>query len=66
MNDTQLEALKLSVLNIFTAYTRYDQNMDILEPELIQITVALLILTKSDEVSIFWILVSLIENYELR
>ena len=50
------------------AYTRYDPSIDLSKglKGITQVVTVILHHTQGDEVSSFWILVSLIENYDMR
>jgi hypothetical protein len=52
--------------NVILAYSRYDDSIDDTQEDLARVVVSLVTNCSGDEVSSFWILVSLIENYELR
>ena len=75
---SQIKSLTLKVLpqeamryheacsNVILAYSRYDDSIDDKNEYLVRVVASVVFNCSGDEVSSFWILVSLIENYELR
>ena len=64
----QLSSLKSSLRNVLVAYSRYDPSIRF-EPATIGMGLVVAVIlyhTQGDEVGTFWILVSLIENYDMR
>ena len=52
--------------NILLAYSRYDDSIPDSNEDMARVVASVVHNCEGDEVSSFWILVSLIENYELR
>ena len=48
------------------AYSRYDDTIEDANEDMVRVVSSIVYNCGGDEVSSFWILVSLIENYELR
>ena len=59
------EILKEALRNVLIAYSRYDKTIGYVQGMNL-IVGAILFHCRGDEVSTFWIFVSLIENYEMR
>jgi hypothetical protein len=64
----QLQTLKSSLKNVLIAYSRYDPSIrfDSSTIGMGLIVAVILYHTQGDEVATFWVLVSLIENYDMR
>lgn len=60
-----LDILKSALRNVLIAYSRYDKSIGYVQGMNLLVG-AILFHCKGDEVSSFWIFVSLIENYEMR
>ena len=60
--------MKSSLRNVILAYSRYDPSIKFDEHTkgVAQIVAVILYHTQGDEVTSFWILVSLVENYDMR
>jgi hypothetical protein len=68
-DSQQLKNLRSSLKNVLLAYSRYDPTIKFDSSQnagMGLIVTVILYHTQGDEVSSFWILVSLIENYDMR
>lgn len=64
--DNELLKTFQGLKNILLAYSNHDQSINLLDKGMGQLIAAIVHHCKGDEVSTFWILVSLIENYDMR